>query len=60
MHVELGVIGGLITSVHSLMLSLSLLVYQVKLDCFPMLCLALIRSSQLSCLGSSVGGAFAS
>ena len=33
------------------MLSLSLPVYQVRLDCFPLPCIALIRPSQLSCLG---------
>ena len=57
---ELGVIGGLITPVHSLMLSLSLPVYQVRLDWLPLPCIALIRPSQLRCLGSSVGRASAS
>ena len=41
--VELGVIGGLITPVHFLMLSLSLPVYQVRLDWLPLPCIALIR-----------------
>ena len=57
---ELGVNGGLITLVCSLMLSLSLPVYQVRLDWLPLPCIALIRPSQLSCLGSSVGRASAS
>ena len=57
LSLELGVIGGLITPVHSLMLSLSLLVYQVRLDWLPLPSIALIRPSQLSCLGSSVGRA---
>ena len=35
-------------------------VYQVRLDCLPLPCIALIRPSQLSCLGSSVGRASAS
>ena len=39
---ELGVIGGLITAVRSLMLSLSLPVYQVRLDWLPLPCIALI------------------
>ena len=43
-----------------LMLSLSLPVYQVRLDWSPLPCIALIRPSQLSCLGSSVGRASAS
>ena len=42
------------------MLSTSLPVYQVKLDWSPLLCIALIQPSQLSCLGSSVGRASAS
>ena len=37
-----------------LMLSLSLPVYQVRLDWMPLPCIALIRPSQLSCLSSSV------
>ena len=52
--------SGLITSVHSLMLSWSLPVYQVRLDWLPLPCIASIRLSQLSCLGSSVGSASAS
>ena len=59
-HLESGVIGGLIIPVHSLMLSLSLPVYQVRLDWLPLPCIALIRPSQMSCLGSSVGRASAS
>ena len=48
-------------SVHvELMLSLSLLVYQVELDWLPLPCVALIQPSQLSCLGNSVGRASAS
>ena len=35
-------------------------VYQVKLDWLPMPCIALVRPSQLGCLGSSVGRASAS
>ena len=57
---ELGDIGGLITPVHSLMLNLSLPVYQVRLDWLPLSCIALIWPSQLSCLGNSVGRASAS
>ena len=34
---------------------LSLPVYQVRLDWFPLPCIALIQPSQLSCIGSSVG-----
>ena len=45
-------------TVYSLMLSLP--VYQVRLDWLPLPCIALIRPSQLSCLGSSVGRASAS
>ena len=45
---------------HLAMLSLSLPVYQVRLDWLPLPCIALIRPSQLSCLGSSVGRASAS
>ena len=37
------------------MLSKSLPVYQVRLDWLPLPYIALIRPSQLSCLGSSVG-----
>ena len=37
--------------------SLSLPVYQVRLNCLP---LPLVRPSQLNCLGSSVGRASAS
>ena len=59
-NLELGVVGGLITPVRSLMLSLSLLVYQVRLDWLLLPCIALIRPSQLSCLGNPVGRAFAS
>ena len=51
---ELGIIGGLITPVHSLILSYTLPVYQVRLDWLPLPCIAVIRPSQLSCLGSSV------
>ena len=43
-----------------IMLSLSLPVFQVKLDWLPLLCNALVRPSQLSYLGSSVGRASAS
>ena len=50
----IGVIDGFITAVHSLMLSLSLLVFQVKLDWLPMPYMALIRPSQLSCLGGNL------
>ena len=42
------------------MLSLSLPVYQVRLDWLTLPCIALIQPSQLSCLGSSVGRASAS
>ena len=42
LSLELGVIGGLITSVRSLMLSWSLPVYQVRLDWLPLSCIALI------------------
>ena len=38
---------------------LSLPVYQVRLDWLPLPCITLIRPSQLSCLGSSVGRASA-
>ena len=37
------------------MLSLSLLVNQVRVDWLPLPCIALIRPSQLTCLGSSQG-----
>ena len=37
-----------------------IIVYQVRLDWLPLPCIALIWSSQLSCLGSSVGRASAS
>ena len=37
------------------MLNLSLTVHQVRLDWLPLPCIALIRPSQLSCLGNSVG-----
>ena len=50
LSLELGVIGGLIISVHSFMLSLRMLVYQVRLNWLPLPCIALIRPSQLSCL----------
>ena len=43
-----------------LMLSLSLPVYQVRLDWLPLPCIALIQPSQLSCLGNSVGRVSAS
>ena len=45
---------------YMLMLSLSLPVYQVRLDWLPLPCTALIHPSQLSCLGSSVGRSSAS
>ena len=51
LSLELGVIGGLITPVHSLMLNSSLPVYQVRLDWLP---LPLDSTKPLSCLGSSV------
>ena len=57
-YMELGVIGGLITPVCSLMLSLSLPNYQVRLDWLPWF--AMIQPSQLSCLSSPVGRASAS
>ena len=57
---ELDIIGGLITSVHSLMSSLSLPVYQVRLDWLPLSCIALIWPNQLSCLSNSVGRASSS
>ena len=63
LSLELGVIGGLITKIHSLMSlmsSSSLPVYQVRLDWLPLPCIALIRPSQLSCLSSSVARASAS
>ena len=41
-------------------LSVSLPVYQVRLDWLPLPCFALIRPNQLGCLGSSVGRASAS
>ena len=41
-------------------LSVSLPVYQVRLDWLPLPCIALIRLNQLGCLGSSVGRASAS
>ena len=56
-------IPNTITLVHmhgKLLFSLSLPVYQVRLDWLPLPCIALIRPSQLSCLGSSVGRASAS
>ena len=43
--------------VHSFMLSLSMPVYQVRLEWLPLPCIALIQPSQLSYLGSSVGRA---
>ena len=43
--------------VHSMMLSLSWPVYQVRLDWLPSPCIALIHPSQLSCLGNSVSRA---
>ena len=42
-----------------LMLSLSLPVYQVRLEWLRLPCIALIWPSQLICQGSSVGRAFA-
>ena len=43
-----------------IMWSLSLHVYQVRLDWLPLPCIALVRPSQLSCLGSCVCRASAS
>ena len=57
LSLELGVIGGLITKIHSLMSSSSLPVYQVRLEWLSLPCIALIRPSQLSCLGSTVARA---
>ena len=36
LNLELGIIGGLITPVHSLLLTSSLPIYQVKLDKLPL------------------------
>ena len=44
-----------LTLVHSLMLSLSLVVSEVRLDWLSVFCIVMIWSSQLSYLGNSVG-----
>ena len=52
------------SSIHTIIvyirLSLSLPVYQVRLDWLPLPCIGLIRPNQLSCISSSVGRASAS
>ena len=55
----MGILQCFYLHVH-VMLSLSLPVYQVRLDWLPLPCIALIWPSQLNCLGSSVGRASAS
>ena len=60
LSLELGIIGGLITMVHSLILSESLPIFHVRLDWLPLSCIALIWASQLSCIGSAIGRASAS